>query len=269
MICPKCHSQVRDGSKFCTECGAALTDGAARRRSEGKLLANTGVVLGQTARQARLEAIYEPEEIIGVRAYNAILLGVLLWGLLVNMILCALVGDLYWTVNPIVFLVLYLVLVFGGISLTARSRNPWLSFLGYNMVVLPFGLVISGLVSSYGGIGSQVVRDAFLYTLLISLGMMAVVMIRPQLFEKLGGALFGFLIGLVICEVVLLLLRVDQVVTDWVAAGLFSLYIGYDIYRSQRFAKTVDNAVDCALDIYLDVANLFVRLLEIMNRREK
>ena len=60
----------------------------------------------------------------------------------------------------------------------------------------------------------------------------------------------------------------NQVVTDWIAAGLFSLYIGYDIYRSQQFAKTVDNAVDCALDIYLDVANLFIRLLQILGHRK-
>ena len=56
-------------------------------------------------------------------------------------------------------------------------------------------------------------------------------------------------------------------VTDWIAAGLFSLYIGFDLYRSQQFPKTLDNAVDCALDIYLDIANLFIRLLRVMSRR--
>ncbi len=80
--------------------------------------------------------------------------------------------------------------------------------------------------------------------------------------------MFGCLIGLLVCEVVLLIFRVDQVVTDWIAAGLFSLYIGYDIYRSQQFPMTVDNAVDSALDIYLDIANLFIRLLSIMGRRK-
>ena len=50
-------------------------------------------------------------------------------------------------------------------------------------------------------------------------------------------------------------------------AALFSLYIGYDFYRSQQFAKTVDNAVDCALDIYLDIVNLFLALLRIFGNR--
>ena len=84
---------------------------------------------------------------------------------------------------------------------------------------------------------------------------------------KFGGVLIGGLIGLVLCEIILLIFRVDQVVTCWIAAALFSLYIGYDIHRSQQFAKTVDNAVDSALDIYLDVANLFIRLMEILGKR--
>jgi FtsH-binding integral membrane protein len=90
----------------------------------------------------------------------------------------------------------------------------------------------------------------------------------PNLFARLGGALLGVLIGLLVCEIVLLILGRYQTVTDWIAAGLFSLYIGFDVYRSQQFAKTVDNAVDCALDIYLDIANLFIRLLQIMGKRK-
>ena len=73
---------------------------------------------------------------------------------------------------------------------------------------------------------------------------------------------------MLILEIVLLLLGKDQVVTDWIVAGVFSLYIGFDVWRSQQFPKTVDNAVDCALDIYLDLANLFIRLLSILARKD-
>jgi FtsH-binding integral membrane protein len=62
---------------------------------------------------------------------------------------------------------------------------------------------------------------------------------------------------------------VDQAVTCWIAAALFSLYIGYDIYRSQNYPKTLDNAVDSALDIYMDMANLFIRLLQILGNSRR
>ena len=93
-------------------------------------------------------------------------------------------------------------------------------------------------------------------------------MIVPQFFAKLGGVLAGALLGAVLCEIVLLIFHVDQSFMDWIIAVIFSLYIGYDIYRSQQYPKTVDNAVDSALDIYMDMANLFIRLLEILGKKD-
>ena len=271
MRCPYCNSQVKDGAKFCTECGATLNVAAAQRQGERiqvQRAGNAGLMLGAAARKARLEAFVSPDKIISARAFNGIMLGVLVWGLLVNVLLCYTVGNVYDYINPILFLVLYIALAFGGIVLAAKSDNPLLSFLGYNMVVVPFGLVISTMVETYGGVGSEVVTYAFLYTLVVTLGMTGAALAFPQFFSKIGGALAGVLIGMILCELLLLIFRVDQTVTDWIAAGLFSLYIGYDIYRSQQFAKTVDNAVDCALDIYLDIANLFIRILSILARKD-
>ena len=266
MICPYCQNEIKDGVKFCTECGAPMPQ--PQRQQTAAVAANTGILLGAAARQARREAVYSPDQIIDSRLYNGIMMGVLLWGLLVNVVLCAVAGDVLDRINPIVFLIGYVVLAFGGIALAAKSDNPWISFLGYNMVVLPFGLVIASLVAEAGGIGSDVVTYAFLYTLLITLGISGAALAFPQLFQKLGGALLGCLVGMIICEIVLVILGVDQVWADWVVAGIFSLYIGYDVYRSQQFAKTVDNAVDCALDIYLDIANLFIRLLRILSKKD-
>ncbi len=277
MKCPYCGSEIADNSRFCTVCGAdlqnlqgtpALAGGKTDSAKAMEKVANTGLVLGAAAREARLYAEYDPADIISVRAYNAIIVGVLLYGIVVNILLCWFVGDVYEYVHPIVFLVAYLILAFGGVVLSSVSHKPILSFLGYNMVVVPFGLVISTLVEAYGGIGSEIVTLAFLYTLLISAGMGAASIAFPQFFSKIGGALLGVLIGVVIAEVVLLLLGFDQSWIDWIVAGLFSLYIGYDIYRSQQFEKTVDNAVDCALDIYLDIANLFIRILRILAKNK-
>lgn len=266
MICPYCHAQIEDGVKYCTECGRSLQQEGTRLN--GQLVSNTGMMLGQAARRARLEAVYTEDEIISDRAYNAIMVGVVLWGLLVNVLLCVYVGDVTAYINPVLFLVLYFVCALAGVIIAGRSRKPLVSFLGYNLVVLPLGLVISSMVAAYGGAASYEVANAFVYTMLITLGMAGAALAFPRLFDRLGGALLGVMCGLLLCEIVLLLLRIPQSVTDWLVAGLFSLYIGYDVHRSQQFAKTLDNAVDCALDIYLDIANLFIRLLRIMGRKK-
>ena len=267
MKCPSCQAEISANDKYCPNCGSVL-DQRNNAPQAMKAVTNTGIVLGKKAREARMKAVVDPGEIISDRAYNGTIAVVLLWGLLVNYLLCRFVGTAIFTINPIALLVGYVVLAFGGIIIAAKSHSPLVSFLGYNMVVIPFGLIITLMVETYGGIGSAVVTDAFLYTLLISVGMMACVMIAPGFFAKLGGALGAVLIGLILCEVVLLILGVRQSVTDWIAAGLFSLYIGYDIYRSQQFPKTLDNAVDSALDIYMDIANLFIRILDILGHKD-
>ena len=266
MKCPNCGAENDAGAGRCSSCGSSL-DRNSGVPEAAKAVTTTGLMIGKKARLARMSEVVDPKAIISDRAYNATIVVVLLWGLLVNYLLCRFVGTAIFTLNPIVLLVGYLVLVIAGILISAKSHNPLISFLGYNMVVIPFGLIIALMVETYGGLNSNVVTQAFLYTLLISTAMMACVMIAPNFFSKLGGALSMVLIGMVICEIVLLILGVKQVWIDWVVAAIFTLYIGYDIHRSQQYPKTLDNAVDSALDIYMDIANLFIRILSIMGKR--
>ncbi len=275
MICPNCNSRIENGNTTCPLCGAELgsvsRSGTRGRSSQAYATqaAGAGLFVGAAARAARASAAYSDGEIVSDRAYNGVLLGVLLWGLLANVLLCTFVHDLYSHISPTVFLIGYSLCAIAGIAISRRSRNPWISFLGYNLVVVPFGLMLSTVIEAYGGIDSKIVSDAFLYTLLIAVGISGAALAFPKLFKKLGGMLAGILFGLILCEVVLLILGRDQQITCWIAAGLFSVYLGYDVYRSQQFPKTLDNAVDSALDIYLDAANLFIRILSMLARSKR
>lgn len=224
---------------------------------------------GAAAREARMRAAVTPGQIISTQTYNLIMGLTVAYGLLVNILICKYVGFTYALINPILFLILYFVLCFAGCIISRRSNNPVISFLGYNMVVIPMGMLVSTAVYIYGGIGSGVVIVAFADTLAITVLMIAGSLIFPQFFSKLGGVLFMGLIGIIICGVISLIFHVDSIVISLIAAGIFSLYIGYDFWRSQQFPKTVDNAIDCALDIYVDIINLFIRILEIMGKANR
>ena len=58
-------------------------------------------------------------------------------------------------------------------------------------------------------------------------------------------------------------------ILDYAVALIFCGYIGLDWCRAQRYPKTLDNAIDSAADIYLDVVNLFIRVLSITGKRSK
>lgn len=223
--------------------------------------------ISKDRREERLRASYAEANILSDRVYNIALGGVVFYGVFLNYLMCLIFGDMLEGINPIVFLIGYFVSCIAGIMMSSKSSNPAISFLGYNLVVIPIGMVLSSVVTAYG-LDSALVRDAFLYTLLITGCMIALSIVQPQLFASLGKVLFASLIGLLIAELIVLLLGVDQVITSWIGAGLFSVYIGYDFYRSQQFAKTLDNAVDCALDIYLDIINLFLDILRILSKKD-
>ena len=235
-----------------------------RDPENAKKAAGTVLAIGKAGREARLNADYSNASIISTRAYNAILTGTVLWGILLSAILCTLVGNVYEVINPLLFIILYLALAIGGCVLANKSHKPALSFLGFNMVAVPFGLLISTVVSQYLEVDPSIVYYAILDTGLITLGMFGLAMAFPGFVSKLSGMLLVCLGGMIFCELILLVFGVDQGITDWIGAGLFSLYIAYDIYRSQQFEKTTDNAIDCALDIYMDIANLFLRILSII-----
>jgi FtsH-binding integral membrane protein len=48
---------------------------------------------------------------------------------------------------------------------------------------------------------------------------------------------------------------------DWVGIILFSAWVIFDFNRAQELPKTIDNAMDCGVSVFLDVANIFIRLL--------
>ena len=220
-------------------------------------------------REERFNAVYSVQELITEQKYNIVLCGAVLWGIVINYILCVTVGNVYNYINPLPFFIGYFVLLIAGSLIAAKSDNAVISFIGYNMIVLPIGLVISTAVEVYGGVQSEVVSQAFLITMCVTAVMALFAITKPDLVASIGGILLPCLIGLIVAEVVVLLLGYSNNIFSWIGAGLFSLYIAYDVYRSQQFSKTVDNAVDCAVDIYLDIANLFLRILQILGNRSR
>lgn len=163
-------------------------------------------------------------------------------------------------------IVLGLVIPIAGIFLAIKSENPFLSFVGYNMIAVPFGFLLGPVVNQYS---PEVVRNAFGMTAAIALSMGILGTIYPNFFSKIGGFLFAALLGLVVVRVLQIFIPgLDFTWIDYVAAGIFSLYIGYDMYRANHMPKTIDNAIDICVDLYLDIINLFLNILKIMGKKK-
>lgn len=193
------------------------------------------------------------------KQYNIIIGLILLWGFAVNAIMCVFFQDVFLTWNTTTVLVGYFVAAIIGICMSTFSDNPIVSFMGYNLVVLPIGVVLSISVKDY--YVSSIVQ-AFILTTLITVLMIIISTIKPEIFKSLGSTLFICLSGVIVLELIMMIIGVSAPQWwDWVVALLFCGYIGYDWSKAQERDRTLDNAVDSAVDLYLDIINLFVRLL--------
>lgn len=197
------------------------------------------------------------------RQYNFVIGACIVYGFVINAIIVALFSDFFMSVDPLPFIIGYLVFVITGIVLTT-SDNPVKSFIGYNLVVLPLGALLSIVLPGYS-VGT--ILQAILILAVIFVVMTCLATIFPQTFARLGRTLFISLIVLIVVELIaIFVFGFWGTIFSWVSAIIFTLYIGYDWHVAQSYPKTLDNAIDSACDLYIDLVNLLIDILHIIDR---
>src|SRR5688572_30666906 len=90
------------------------------------------------------------DPIVSAATYNLTIGLTLAWGFALNWLMVTNIDPAtIAAINPWVFLIGYLASCFLGVYLFKSSSNPAVSFVGYNFVVVPFGLIINVAVSRY------------------------------------------------------------------------------------------------------------------------
>ena len=213
----------------------------------------------------RMEPLVYGEPLLSRRVYNLVIGGTLVWGFFVDIVICMFSYDIMSRISPIAVIVLYLVVTIASIIVIHRSDNAVISFAAFTALAAAMGLLLTGIISSYT---ADSVFDAFVHTGIVCLGIGLLSTSFPNLFLRMGRGLFIALLIVFAVEIVFLLLTggLPQI-TSIAMVLIFSGYFGYDLVKAQQYVPTADNAVDSAADIYIDVINLFIRLLAIFGDR--
>ncbi len=210
---------------------------------------------------------YIQRDEISPQTYNMIIGGVLLYGFIVNMIMVSCLGDFAASMNPIAFTIAYFVMALTGGFMVHKSDNPVISFIGYNLIVIPMGLCLTIIINAYLSAGYEsTIITAFLITAVVTLVMMGLGAMFPTFFLSIGRTLFVSLLITVIAEIILYFVGIQLGIIDYVVVLIFCGYVGYDWAKANVQTKTVDNAIDSASELYVDIVNLFVRILRILAR---
>ncbi len=224
---------------------------------------------------------WDADDILSQRAYIFAVSGFTVLGMLVASFIAYM--TLHW--HPLLFEVITIGLAMPilGIFIAFMCDQWGVSLFGYFLVVGGIGAICGPTVNLYE---SGVVINALLATCGVSVAMSIVGIIIPQSLEHWGGYLFGILTAVVLVSIARLFFPAsagplapdaDMYSTMWhylwlgfdyFVAVLFCIYIIFDWNRALRLPRTLDNAVDCSVAIFLDVVNLFVRILSIMGRKK-
>lgn len=201
-------------------------------------------------------------EQMSARAYNLTIGGVLLWGFIINALMCAFTGEFFtglYEEHPILFLIAYFVVAIIGIIVCHMKSGVGMTFLGYNLIVFAVGTVLAICVPQASGFS---ILNACLITVAVTLVMIGVSTIKPDVFLSMGATLFICLSAAILIELFMLLFGIYiPKLWDYAIVVLFCGYVGYDWAVAQTKRRTVENAVNSCAGLYLDMINIFIRLL--------
>lgn len=203
----------------------------------------------------------DSEKLLSTAKFNTVIGLVLLWGFFVNWLIVIYINptDVLAVVNGFVILVVYTFLCGYGNYLFITSNRPWQSFLGYNLVVLPFGFSLSIVTHDAA---PELLAFAFGIAIVLTLIMMVSAYFFSSFFQKIYGIATILLLSLIVIEVgQTVFFGIEQNPMNWLFVGIFCVYIGYDWSLANSVPKTLDNAIDCAAVLYMDIIALTIRII--------
>ncbi len=254
MFCSNCGKAVQDGTLFCPNCGAGIG------------FDKKGVAQAATkAAEKQYDPAYEAEkgELSGLM-YNFVIGIIVLWGIAVDVVICYQFSSSVPVFNWMTVLI-YFALTIAGFAIVRLSKNPVLSFVGFNILAAGMGTLLSSVVGLYE---PSIVFETFMITGIVTALMILLGILWPKVFLSLGRMLGISLLGVIIVEAVMILFT--GTFPGWisfVSALIFCGFIGYDWNRAQQSKHTLKNAVNHATELYVDVINLFLDILRIVGDR--
>lgn len=221
----------------------------------------TDIFDNRAYREERMFSVEGTE--VSTSVYNLIIGAMLLWGLFVDFMISHFLGSYMYGMNYIVLIILYFVMTLGGTALVYRSSKPAISFLGFTVMAAGFGILMSTFLGYYS---SSSIMMALVITAMITSSMMLAGMIFPDFFMKIGHVLMWVLLALLVVSLITIFMGYELNIIAYAFIGVFCGYIGFDWARAQSYPKTVDNAIDSAADIFIDIVNIFIRILRFVGR---
>lgn len=205
-------------------------------------------------------SVYPYSLVVSDNFYNMVIGFNILWGIILMAYITVSFHSAIAALPVILIIVLYFAGSIGSMIIIQRNDSLLISFLAYNGLIVSMSLIIAPYIMQFKLLS---VINVLLATLIIMVVMMILSTVYPKLFLGLGKTLFTVLLLSVFAQIILIVMGISTTFLSYVLVVIFSLYVVYDWAKAQEYPKTLNNAVDSAADIFIDIVNLFIQLLGI------
>ncbi len=154
------------------------------------------------------------------------------------------------------------------IAISALRQNPLLAGIAFYLFCAIEGIMLGPVFLVYT---KAVIFKAFIATGVSFFSMALLAFTKKVDFRQFGSFLFAGLIAIIVASIVNIFLGsstldlVISIITIIVFLGL----VGYDLQTLEEIAYTDGNAYFGALNLYIDIINLFLAFLRIFGRNEE
>ena len=197
------------------------------------------------------------------KKYNVFVGLLLLLGFVIIACSCFFLKDItpLWSLTKIIVLTVLCDIL--GLTMCYFSLSTQGKLIGYIINCFGDGILLSSCINEYS---VSTITNAIVVTVLMTIIMIIVSMIYPKVFEKLGLILAVILVCVCCVMIVLMIIGVYPSFIDWIVCILICGYVGYDWHEAQKKEKTIQNAINSALNLYLDMVTIFASLLDIFKK---
>lgn len=185
-------------------------------------------------------------------------------GILLALIGASIATPMYQNIGTMIFIGL-IVLEFGALFAFMYFKNVFT----YSLFTFLTGVTLAPMLGSIIDAGNAgIIIQALVGTLCITSLLTIYAMTTKNNYLNIGTILFYILIGLLVMMILNIFIGspILALGISMIAVALFSMFI---IFDTQQVLYTDIEPLDAAMNLYLDILNLFVHLLSILNAFSK
>jgi FtsH-binding integral membrane protein len=149
------------------------------------------------------------------------------------------------------FLFCFTIPMFGAL-MVFRNGSSFTSIIGYNITIIPFGIILGPIMQKYG---QHIARDMYIQIMLITCIIGHIASFSPELVKDKTSTVTITTAALFVA-IIPQLFGTPWNTINWIPCiirSLLSFYIGYYFYRARKVPRTVRNSIDVTSRLYVDM----------------